>query len=96
MRCFGVCPTTTSVLFFFHCQIAIVMLFGDSRMTERAVGDSIADINQHCLAEFRKHWQCLQNNNHLLSRCRLEEMPFNQCVFDRLVSVNYNLANLFY
>lgn len=47
----------------------------------------LADINKHCLAEFRAHWQCLEDNNHQLWQCRRQERPFNKCVFDNLVRV---------
>ena len=46
----------------------------------------IADVNQHCLAEFKKHWQCLERQNHQLWQCRRWEWPLNKCVFDNLVS----------
>ncbi len=46
---------------------------------------SLTDINKHCLAEFRAHWQCLEDNNHQLWQCRRQERPFNKCVFDNLV-----------
>ena len=43
------------------------------------------DVNKHCLAEFRKHWECLDNNNQQLWQCRKFERPLNKCVFDNLV-----------
>lgn len=43
------------------------------------------DVNQHCLTEFRKHWECLDNNNQQLWQCRRWERPLNKCVFDNLV-----------
>lgn len=43
------------------------------------------DINKHCLTEFRKHWECLDNNNQQLWQCRKFERPLNKCVFDNLV-----------
>lgn len=43
------------------------------------------DINKHCLTEFRKHWECLENNNQQLWQCRRVERPLNKCVFDNLV-----------
>ena len=46
----------------------------------------IADVNEHCLAEFKKHWQCLERQNHQLWQCRRFEWPLNKCVFDNLVS----------
>ena len=44
----------------------------------------IQDLNTHCLDEFRKHWQCLDNENHQLWQCRPEEWKLNKCVFDKL------------
>jgi len=46
--------------------------------------DSIEDVNKHCLAEFRKHWTCLDNNNQQLWQCRPAEWKLNKCVFDNL------------
>lgn len=45
----------------------------------------IKDINTHCLAEFRKHWECLDDRNHQLWQCRPAEWKLNKCVFDNLV-----------
>lgn len=47
--------------------------------------DSIEDINTHCLAEFRKHWECLDDRNHQLWQCRPAEWKLNKCVYDNLV-----------
>jgi hypothetical protein len=47
--------------------------------------NSIKDINTHCLAEFRKHWECLDNRNHQLWQCRPAEWKLNKCVYDNLV-----------
>ena len=44
------------------------------------------DINKNCLEEFRKHWECLEQNNQQLWQCRRPEMKLNDCVFDKLVS----------
>ena len=46
---------------------------------------SLSDIDKHCLQEFRKHWECLDNNNQQLWQCRRFERPLNKCVFDNLV-----------
>ena len=46
----------------------------------------MSDIDKHCLAEFRKHWECLDNNNQQLWQCRRYERSLNKCVFDNLVS----------
>jgi hypothetical protein len=47
--------------------------------------NSIDDINKHCLVEFRKHWECLDNNNQQLWQCRPAERKLNKCVFENLV-----------
>jgi hypothetical protein len=46
---------------------------------------SIKDINENCLAEFRTHWECLENHNQQLWNCRTEERKLNKCVFTNLV-----------
>ena len=48
-------------------------------------GYSLDDMNKHCLAEFRKHWECLDDHNQQLWQCRKFERPLNKCVFDNLV-----------
>lgn len=53
-----------------------------------ADGCSIEDINKHCLEEFRKHWQCLDDNNQQLWQCRKAEWKLNTCVFNNLVRPN--------
>jgi NADH dehydrogenase (ubiquinone) 1 alpha subcomplex subunit 8 len=55
---------------------------------------SIKDINENCLAEFRTHWQCLENHNQQLWNCRSEERKLNKCVFEKLVCRNITLAYL--
>lgn len=47
----------------------------------------IKDVNTHCLAQFRDHWHCLENNNHQLYQCRRWERKLNKCVFDNLVQI---------
>ena len=51
------------------------------------VNGRLDDINKNCLEEFRKHWQCLDNNNQQLWHCRRPEQLLNACVFDKLVSL---------
>lgn len=48
----------------------------------------LTDINTHCLAEFRKHWECLDNRNQQLWQCRPAEWKLSKCVFDNLVRLN--------
>lgn len=57
----------------------------DSKEHIADTGGSIKDINEHCLQEFRTHWQCLENHNQQLWNCRSEERRLNKCVFDKLV-----------
>ncbi|PSS14827.1 hypothetical protein M430DRAFT_59541 [Amorphotheca resinae ATCC 22711] len=52
--------------------------------TDWAYTDRLDDVNKHCLAEFRKHWTCLDNNNQQLWQCRAQEWKLNKCVFDNL------------
>jgi hypothetical protein len=40
----------------------------------------LEDVNKHCLTEFRKHWECLDNSNQQLWQCRKWERPLNKCV----------------
>jgi hypothetical protein len=45
----------------------------------------IADLNTHCLAEFRTHWQCLEQGNQQLWQCRPQEWKLNKCAYTKLV-----------
>lgn len=45
----------------------------------------LTDINTHCLAEFRKHWECLDNRNQQLWQCRPAEWKLSKCVYENLV-----------
>ena len=47
----------------------------------------LSDVNKHCLEEFRKHWECLDDNNQQMWHCRKAESKLNKCVFDNLVRV---------
>ena len=60
------------------------MQFGRALLTYLG-GCRLDDINRSCLEEFRKHWQCLDNNNQQLWQCRKLERGLNKCVFDNLV-----------
>lgn len=61
---------------------------GDGRTVRLTMtrDDRLEDINTHCLEEFRKHWKCLDNENHQLWQCRPEEWKLNKCAYDKLVS----------
>jgi len=52
----------------------------------------IKDINESCLAQFRTHWQCLENHNQQLWNCRSEERRLNGCVFEKLVRPNTQIC----
>ncbi|KAM0817576.1 putative NADH-ubiquinone oxidoreductasesubunit [Seiridium cardinale] len=56
----------------------------EGRRVTRCAASVVDDINKHCLEEFRKHWQCLDDNNHQLWQCRKPEWKLNKCVFDNL------------
>ncbi|KAH7126272.1 hypothetical protein B0J13DRAFT_627864 [Dactylonectria estremocensis] len=56
----------------------------EGRRVTRCASSVIQDINTHCLAEFRKHWECLDDRNHQLWQCRPAEWKLNKCVFDNL------------
>ncbi|KAF2160825.1 hypothetical protein M409DRAFT_28705 [Zasmidium cellare ATCC 36951] len=56
----------------------------EGRKVTRCAASVIDDINKSCLEEFRKHWQCLDNNNQQLWQCRKLERGLNKCVFDNL------------
>ncbi|KAF2261631.1 NADH dehydrogenase, alpha subcomplex, subunit 8 [Lojkania enalia] len=56
----------------------------EGRKVTRCASSVIKDLNEHCLTEFRTHWQCLENHNQQLWNCRSEERRLNKCVFDKL------------
>ncbi|KAM0805282.1 hypothetical protein BDR22DRAFT_389303 [Usnea florida] len=56
----------------------------EGRKVTRCAASVLDDINKNCLEEFRKHWQCLDNNNQQLWHCRRPEQLLNRCVFDKL------------
>lgn len=57
----------------------------EGRRVTRCASSVIEDINKSCLEQFRKHWQCLDNNNHQMWQCRKDEWKLNTCVFENLV-----------
>lgn len=59
----------------------------EGRRVTRCARSVVEDINKSCLEEFRKHWQCLDNNNHQLWQCRPAEWKLNKCVYENLVGV---------
>ncbi|TLD22223.1 hypothetical protein PspLS_08218 [Pyricularia sp. CBS 133598] len=56
----------------------------EGRRVTRCARSVVEDINKSCLEEFRKHWQCLDNNNHQLWQCRPAEWKLNKCVYENL------------
>ncbi|KAF1990078.1 NADH-ubiquinone oxidoreductase-like protein 20.8 kDa subunit [Aulographum hederae CBS 113979] len=56
----------------------------EGRKVTRCAASVLSDVNKHCLAQFRAHWQCLENNNQQMYQCRFYERPLNKCVFDNL------------
>ncbi|KAF2427199.1 NADH dehydrogenase, alpha subcomplex, subunit 8 [Tothia fuscella] len=56
----------------------------EGRKVTRCAASVLTDINKHCLEEFRRHWECLENNNQQMWQCRRMEWPLNKCVFDNL------------
>ena len=61
---------------------------GGGANKERFFDSRLDDINKNCLEAFRKHWECLDQNNQQLWQCRRREMKLNGCVFDKLVSLS--------
>ncbi|RDA95352.1 hypothetical protein CP533_3484 [Ophiocordyceps camponoti-saundersi (nom. inval.)] len=56
----------------------------EGRRVTRCAQSVIRDMNTHCLAEFRKHYDCLDDRNHQLWQCRPAEWKLNKCVYDNL------------
>lgn len=56
----------------------------EGRRVTRCASSVIADMNKFCADSFKLHWECLDNNNHDLYKCRKAEKLLNKCVFDNL------------
>ncbi|KAF2478887.1 hypothetical protein BDY17DRAFT_319454 [Neohortaea acidophila] len=56
----------------------------EGRKVTRCAASVLEDINNSCLTYFRKHWECLENNNQQLWQCRRFEGKLNNCVFEKL------------
>ncbi|KAK9382471.1 uncharacterized protein V2V93DRAFT_378538 [Kockiozyma suomiensis] len=54
-------------------------LYEGRRVTRCAIS-VLEDINKHCAETLKTHYTCLENANHELSKCRLEEAYLNKCV----------------
>jgi len=55
----------------------------EGRRVTRCAQDLIAKMRENCMAEWEKHWNCLEFNNQQYHRCRKEERPLNKCMFDK-------------
>lgn len=56
----------------------------EGRRVTRCAISVLEDINKSCLEEFRRHWQCLEQNNQQFYACRPAERLLNACVFEKL------------
>lgn len=56
----------------------------EGRRVTRCAASVISDLNTHCAEAFTLHWQCLDNNNHQLFKCRKAELLLNNCVYKKL------------
>jgi len=56
----------------------------EGRKVTRCATELIDKLRENCLADFDKHWQCLELNNQELYRCRKPERALNKCVFEKL------------
>lgn len=56
------------------------------------MGTRLQDINKTCLELFRRHWECLEQNNQQMWHCRRKERKLNECVFEKLVCSSTTLC----
>ncbi|TCD63963.1 hypothetical protein EIP91_004732 [Steccherinum ochraceum] len=56
----------------------------EGRRVTRCAQDLITKMRENCLAEFDKHWNCLEMNNQAYNKCRKVERPLNKCMFEKL------------
>ncbi|ORX43345.1 hypothetical protein DM01DRAFT_245318, partial [Hesseltinella vesiculosa] len=56
----------------------------EGRKVTRCAIDLITKLRENCGKEFEAHWQCLENNNQELYKCRQPERGLNTCVFEKL------------
>ncbi|KAH3667045.1 hypothetical protein WICMUC_005392 [Wickerhamomyces mucosus] len=56
----------------------------EGRRVTRCASSVIRDINENCAESFKLHWQCLNNSNYELFKCRKAEILLNKCVFEKL------------
>lgn len=56
----------------------------EGRRVTRCASSVIKDLNAHCKESFQLHYECLNNSNYDLYKCRLAEGMLNDCVFKSL------------
>ncbi|KAI8072401.1 hypothetical protein BC940DRAFT_292499 [Gongronella butleri] len=56
----------------------------EGRKVTRCAIDLIQKLRENCGQQFKEHWQCLENNNHELQKCRKAETALNACALDKL------------
>ncbi|CAO3650454.1 unnamed protein product [Cunninghamella echinulata] len=56
----------------------------EGRKVTRCAIDLITKLRENCDKEFEAHWQCLEQNNQELNKCRKVEKGLNTCVFEKL------------
>ncbi|KAI0092167.1 NADH dehydrogenase, alpha subcomplex, subunit 8 [Irpex rosettiformis] len=56
----------------------------EGRRVTRCAQDLITKMRENCLAEFDKHWNCLEWNNQEYGACRKPERALNKCMFEKL------------
>ncbi|KAI0700594.1 NADH dehydrogenase, alpha subcomplex, subunit 8 [Cytidiella melzeri] len=56
----------------------------EGRRVTRCAQDLITKMRENCLAEFDKHWNCLEWNNQEYNYCRKPERALNKCMFEKL------------
>jgi len=74
---------------FMHCKTLSngrgeIECLQEGRKVTRCAASVIDDVNRNCLEQFRKHWECLDDNNQQLWQCRRKERELNGCVFEKL------------
>lgn len=60
----------------------------EGRKVTRCAASVLKDLHTNCLEEFRKHWECLDYNNHQMWQCRRPERALNRCVFEKMVRID--------
>ncbi|EGW34391.1 uncharacterized protein SPAPADRAFT_49436 [Spathaspora passalidarum NRRL Y-27907] len=56
----------------------------EGRRVTRCAISVLKDINKYCFDEFKLNYECLEQNNQSLGRCRASEGVLSKCIFDNL------------